>query len=64
MLRDRVIDMTPEQCRELAEFHEHMAREYDKRSALQTTGLIAAVMRGNAEVERESARYWREKAGE
>lgn len=53
--------MTPEQCRELAEFHEHMANWCVGRS-IDCDDLVAVAVLQAAAQYSESARYWREKA--
>ena len=53
--------MTPEQCRELAEFHTARATRLGT-NAKANDGLVSAVLALLANLESESARYWREKA--
>ena len=53
--------MTPEQCRELAEFHEQTASELLTR-AVRSEGVVGAALHQIAQAEIEAARYWREKA--
>lgn len=53
--------MTPEQCRELAKFHEHVAK-WCREKAQESQGVVAASIMADAWEHDESARYWREKA--
>ena len=56
--------MTPEQCRDLAKFHEHMAEWFQSRWSKPEAGVVTAIFAVLSEMHRESARYWREKTGE
>ena len=54
--------MTPEQCRELAEFYEARTTRIEAVAKAYDSGTVAFCLAQVAALDRESARYWREKA--
>lgn len=53
--------MTPEKCRDLVEYHEHM-EQWCLAMHKQAEGLVAACWMGAVVRHREAICYWREKA--